>query len=102
MDQDAARIGRVHPRQQVEQRRLARAVLADQADHLVAANFKRDVIEGDRPAEPLRDAFEAQRRGGHLTTFIRCRCGQAAAITTPTMIAPWTAVWISGLTPAST
>ena len=58
---------RVEPRQAVEERGLAGAVRADQADDLPARDVERDAVERD-------DAAEAHRDVGHLEQ-LRLRCG---------------------------
>ena len=42
---DAARIGAVEPREDLRERRLSRAVLADQGDDLPGVDLERDVVE---------------------------------------------------------
>ena len=79
---------RQHARDQVEQRRLAGAVRADQADDLAAADRDRDVAVGDQAAEALRDAAGFEQRG-HGAAALRWRenrptrpCGRASEIST--------------------
>ena len=55
LESDGSRVGTLNTQQAVEQRRLAGAVRADQADHLVGVDRQADVAErGDAP-EPLGD-----------------------------------------------
>src|SRR6267142_2703595 len=52
---------RQHARDQIEQRRLAGAIGANQANDLAAPDRYRDVAVGDQPAEALPDAFGFQQ-----------------------------------------
>jgi hypothetical protein len=63
--QDVARVGRVVAEQDGHQRALARAVLAQQGQHLAGLQVQRDAVVGGQRAEALGDARQAQhRRGG--------------------------------------
>ena len=53
---DLALVGTVEPRQDVRERRLARAVLAEQGVHLADPRLEVHVLVGDDAREPLRDA----------------------------------------------
>ena len=55
-------VGGSTPGDQVEQRRLAGAVGADQADDLAAPDRNRDIAVGDEAAEALPDAAGFQQR----------------------------------------
>ena len=61
-DDLGARVGRMDAGQDLDQRRLARPVLADQAVHLAAPDRPFDPVERHRPAEPLAHAGEAEER----------------------------------------
>ena len=61
---DLALVRLVQPGDQVEERRLARAVRADQADDLALAGVKRDVVDGDDPAEPPRHVLNREQDHG--------------------------------------
>ncbi|MHC2257644.1 hypothetical protein ACVILK_007336 [Bradyrhizobium embrapense] len=61
VEEDRALGGRQHARDQVEQRRLAGTVRADQADDLAAPDRDRDVAVGDEAAEALPDAASLQQ-----------------------------------------
>jgi hypothetical protein len=50
-------------------RGLARAVRADEAEHLAAANLEREVVDGDRGAEAFRDPIERHCVVGHDRHF---------------------------------
>ena len=65
VDEDPAGVGPVEPAQDLDQRRLAGAVVADQAEALSLAEAERDVDEGRDGAEALRDALDPDR-GGRL------------------------------------
>ena len=52
---DLAGVGLVEPVEDVHQRRLARAVLAEQRVHLAATELEVDVVVGDDAGERLRD-----------------------------------------------
>ncbi len=62
---DLAGVGRVDPRQNLDQRRLAGAVLAEQRVDLAAPDVEIDVVERERRGEPLDEAdhFEKRRLG---------------------------------------
>ena len=55
VDGERALVGRVDAGQGLDQRRLARAVVAEQAGDLPGADRQRDVLDGDDGAEVLRD-----------------------------------------------
>ena len=58
------RLGRVVARKDLDQRRLARAVLAQQCVHLAPAQLQTDLIEGALALEDLREALQGQHRLG--------------------------------------
>ncbi len=55
VDEDLALIGPVQAVQDVHQRALAGAVLADEGEHLAATHAQVDVVVGDDAGESLRD-----------------------------------------------
>ena len=57
---DRALVGDIVAEQDVHQRGLAGAVLAEQRDHLAALQVEGDGVVGDQRAEPLGHAVEAQ------------------------------------------
>jgi hypothetical protein len=63
-ERDGARVGLVRARQHAEQRRLARAVGADQADPRPGRQLQVEPVEDAAPAERLHDAARAERGGG--------------------------------------
>ena len=58
-----ARVGPVGPAEDLHQRALARAVLADQRADLARADGERDAVERPGRAERLADAVHLQKRG---------------------------------------
>src|SRR6202167_2637649 len=58
-DENATRRGRQHSGHNLDQRRLAGAVVADQAHDLIAANRKIDVVQRPNRTEEFLHAFEA-------------------------------------------
>ncbi len=64
-----AAVGLIDARQDLDQRRFARAILPEQGQHLAASQLQADLAERFRPAEPLRDFAEREddiaRLGGH-------------------------------------
>ena len=63
VDEHPAGIGLVEAGQDLDQRRLARAVVADQAEHLAGAEVERDVLERCHDTEALADVLDANRVG---------------------------------------
>ena len=55
VDQDRARVGTVHARQALDERGLAGAVVADEPEHLAAAELEVDAVERLHRAVRLRD-----------------------------------------------
>src|SRR3989475_11010573 len=62
VEQERAGVWRVKPRQHVEERGLARAVRADQAENLAAADGKRDLGKRLQAAKVFGDAVGLQKR----------------------------------------
>src|SRR5262249_1634151 len=101
IEQDLAGIGLVDAGEDAHQGRLAGAVLADQADHLVRADRQADMVERMHAREALVDTGQAQGVGGpHLTILSRLRSIDSATATM--IIRPCTACWIEGEMPIST
>ena len=61
-DLDRSLIGRIMAEQDVHQRRLAGAVLAEQRDDLAALQVDRDRVIGEKRPEPLGDALRGGER----------------------------------------
>jgi hypothetical protein len=65
LDQDRARVGRVGAEEHVHQAGLARAVLAEEPEHVAGAQGQIDAVAGGYRAEALDDAAHRQKgRGG--------------------------------------
>src|SRR5215208_1486295 len=62
VEDDATGVGPVHARDDVERRRLAGAVRADQADDLALSDAEADVVERDDAPEPQRDVLDVEKR----------------------------------------
>ena len=60
-DEDLSGIRLVEPGQDLHERRLARAVVADQAEHLAGPDVKRDIRERFDDSEALADVLDANR-----------------------------------------
>jgi hypothetical protein len=60
---DLALVGVVEPVEDVHERRLARAVLAEQGVHLALGQLEVDAVVGDHPREALRDSLQFEERG---------------------------------------
>jgi len=64
----------------VDERRLARAIGADQAEDLPLLQLERDAVEGDDAAEPHRDIANLEQRGaGHPSSLAAC-CSDPAGL----------------------
>ena len=61
-EQDLAGIGLVHAGKDLDQRRLAGAVLAEKRMDLAAADVEIDVVERPRRGEPLDEALDDEER----------------------------------------
>src|SRR6185369_4458749 len=59
-DANRAGIGRVRAGERLQERRLARAVLAEQRAHLACAEREADALERAHRAEALRDRLEGE------------------------------------------
>ena len=80
VEQDLARVRVVQPVEDVHQRRLAGAVLAEQRVHLALAELEVDVVVGEHPGELLRDSAELEDccRRTWAAILSRRRAGLAA------------------------
>jgi hypothetical protein len=70
VDDDRAAIGFVDAGQDLDERALAGPVLADEGVRFAGEQVERDILDGERRAEPLRDALErdaGRRRRRHPT-----------------------------------
>src|SRR4051812_35829625 len=65
-------LGRMEPGENLDQRRLARAVLAEQAMDLPRQDVEGDVVQGKRTAEPLGEMAKGERRGCPRRPFPGC------------------------------
>ncbi|MDT4852198.1 hypothetical protein FQZ97_864210 [compost metagenome] len=72
IDQVLPFVGQVHTGQRLDQRGLARAVVAQQAMHLTLFQPQRHAVERDHGAEELGDVFELKDvvTHGHLLTHV--------------------------------
>ena len=84
VDEDPARVGPVEAAQDLDERRLAGAVVADQAEALALAEAERDVDEGRDGAEPLREVLDPDRgrRVGAHCSLPRFRSRATCTLTT--------------------
>ena len=84
---DLASVGAKRAGHDVEERRLARAVRADQREHLAGANVERHVVERLQPAEAHADAAYVEERGftrhAVLLAGRRCRMHASRASSRP-------------------
>ena len=72
VDEDAAGIGPLEPREHAQQRALAGARAAEQREEFALHDVERNVVDGDDVGEALADALQPQvRRGGHWPVLIR-------------------------------
>jgi hypothetical protein len=58
VDEVLAPVGRMHARQRLDERALARAVVAEQAVHFAAPKPQRHAVQRDHRAEELADVLE--------------------------------------------
>ena len=90
-----AGIGLVNAGQDAHERRLAGAILADQAHHLVRPDLDRDVLQGPHAGEGFFDMAQRQRGNGaghaHFTILRRARSTESA--TAMMIMMPWTICW---------
>src|SRR5438094_147025 len=75
---DLARIRAVQAGDQVEERRLAGAVRADQPGNLALLDRERDVVDGDDASEPLREVLDREQSHGGRTLESLSRWGLVA------------------------
>ncbi len=71
----SALVGHVDAGEQIDQRRLARAVLAEQHVRLAARDVERHVLQRHDPGEMLTDAPQLEKRAGHRVGSLRFDCG---------------------------
>ncbi|MNL33950.1 hypothetical protein D3C87_1558880 [compost metagenome] len=69
---DGAGIGNVMAEQDIDQRALASAVLAEQGEHLAALEIERNVVVGGQRAEPLGDMGKTEDGRGNRHLVILC------------------------------
>ncbi len=74
---DLAGIGLVQPRENPQQRRLAGAVRAAQADTVAVGDLPGDVVEEDAIAERLREAGELNHEAALASGTPSARCAMA-------------------------
>jgi len=67
---DLAAVGSVDTREHIQQRGLARAVRSNQSDEFALTELERDLVDGDKAAEPLRHAVDREY-GGHRRNSAR-------------------------------
>ena len=87
-DEDLAGVGLVKAGQDLDQRRLAGAVVADQPEHLARSEVERDVLERCHHTEALADVLDADRVGqpslvrdrGAESRFRSCRAPQPSRL----------------------
>src|ERR1051326_6964351 len=63
---DGAFVGGEHPREQIEENGLARAVRPDQRADLGGRHLHIEFVECEKSAEPLRQAFDLETSGRAL------------------------------------
>src|SRR4051812_42689357 len=86
---DASQTGLELPREQLDERAFARAIVPHQAGDS-PLELPRNVVESDHRIVPLADGVEAAERGRHVTTFTARTCEAMTAAETihiPNMIA---------------
>ena len=64
LDHYAAGVGDIMTEEDVDERALSRAVLAEERHDLAAPDRERDVVVGYQRAEPLGDAAQFEQRSG--------------------------------------
>ena len=75
VEQDLALVGRGQPVEDVHERRLAGAVLAEQGVDLAGTDLEVDAVVGDDARVALRDAAHLERRGDDRFRRVRHGCG---------------------------
>src|SRR5436305_5536141 len=68
LDPDSAVVGAMHPGEDLPERRLPRAVFADETVDRALCDLQVDPAQCLDAAEPLRDAFDPHVRRTHCTT----------------------------------
>ena len=89
VEEDDALVGGVEPVEHVHQRRLARAVLAEQAVDLARLDDEIDVVVGDEAAEPLGDSAEFELHGADPSEPGVCRTRTARGLVRRTRRRKW-------------
>src|SRR5215208_715672 len=75
LEGDLAFVWFVEPRDQIEHRRLAGAVRADEPDDLPLVHVERYVVHRDDAAEPSRHALDREHRHRRTTLWLRSQPG---------------------------
>ena len=65
VEDDLTVFRRVDPGDAFDERRLARAVVAEQADHLAGRDVETHAVDGDEAAEHFREAADGEQRLAH-------------------------------------
>ncbi|GGN21305.1 hypothetical protein GCM10011609_73280 [Lentzea pudingi] len=73
LEQDLTRVGRVDARDALDQRRLARAVVADEGRDLAGVDVEVDVVQDVHGAEALVDAAQLENRLAHWVSSVVTR-----------------------------
>src|SRR5260221_3918028 len=76
------------PRNQVERRRLARAIWPDQPEDFAARHGEAHFVDGDQPTERLADAAEFEDRAGAPRSSMCRDSGQAERSRPPPLDQP--------------
>ena len=89
--EDLALVRGGEPVEDVHERRLAGAVLAEQGVHLAAPEVELDVVGGDDPGVPLRDAAQLQHGLPRRSRRRRRTCAEAVELLTTRSVGSLTA-----------
>ena len=100
-DFDAPRIGHVMAEQDGDQGGLARAVLAQQGEHLARVQRERDVVIGRQAAKALGNPCQAQGSGGWLHLLDLGSLSTTLTVKLPSRMDFWRA-WTRVMTSAGT
>ncbi len=74
VERDVSLVGDVDAGEQIDQRRLARAVLAEQHVRLAARDVERHVLQRHDPGEMLTDASQLEKRADHRVGNLQFGC----------------------------
>src|SRR6185369_16510252 len=81
VEADVARIRPVHAGDEIEERRLPRAVRPDDAHDLALVDMDVELLDALQAAKALRDSVQLEERGSHQTISTRevpsSPCGRA-------------------------